>query len=79
MSYSKGTGMMCARPRTALKLLKRYTNENFSTKTQWQQWLDTNHDRLFFSDFGGYKFYVVPERYLDTPKSPPNESFWFPR
>ena len=64
---------------TALKLLKRYTNESFDTKTEWQAWLETNRDRLFFSDFGGYKFYVVPESYLDEPRPPANEALWFPK
>ncbi len=67
------------RQATALKLLKRYTNEDFDTKAQWQRWLDANRDRLFFSDFGGYKFYVAPERYCDIPRPPANEGFRFPR
>ena len=50
---------------TAKKLLGRYTSENFETGKEWQEWFDTNKERLFFSDVGGYKFFVVPERYLD--------------
>ena len=51
---------------TAKLLLKRYTNESFQTPQQWQSWFDDNKDRIFFTDFGGYKFLVVPEGYLDT-------------
>jgi hypothetical protein len=64
----------------ALKLLQRYTNEEFAAKAQWQQWLETNRDRLFFSDFGGYMFYVAPKDYADTSTRPAaDESFWFPK
>jgi len=50
---------------TARLLLKRYTNESFKTAEQWQQWFKDNRDRIFFSDVGGYKFFVVPKNYLD--------------
>jgi hypothetical protein len=46
-------------------LLTRYTNESFKTTEEWQQWFDGNRDRIFFSDVGGYKFFVVPKGYLD--------------
>jgi hypothetical protein len=46
-------------PELALRLLKRYTQENFETATQWRNWLDANRGRLFFSDVGGYKFFVA--------------------
>ena len=45
----------------ALRLLKRYTQENFSTAAEWKKWLTKNRDRLYFSDLGGYKFFVVPQ------------------
>ncbi len=45
----------------AKRLLKRYTHESFMTTAQWQQWLDTNRSRMFFSDVGGFKWYVMPE------------------
>jgi hypothetical protein len=51
---------------TARLLLSRYTNESFQTTEQWQSWFESNKDRIFFSDMGGYKFLVVPEGYLDT-------------
>jgi hypothetical protein len=46
-------------------LLKRYTNEwkRFNSKRQWRPWYDENREKIFFSDVGGYKFFVVPERY----------------
>lgn len=48
----------------AKKLLARYTNVSFETPQQWRQWFDTNKDRIYFTDIGGYKFLVVPEGYL---------------
>jgi hypothetical protein len=48
-------------PDRALRLLKRYTNETFDTAADWRKWLDQNRSRLFFSDVGGYKFFVGPE------------------
>jgi len=50
---------------TARLLLSRYTNESFQTAEQWQSWFESNKDRIFFTDVGGYKFLVVPEGYLD--------------
>jgi hypothetical protein len=44
--------------------LRRYTDFTFDTSEQWRRWLDNNRDRIFFSDFGGYKFFVIPEGYL---------------
>jgi hypothetical protein len=51
---------------TARLLLTRYTNESFQDAEDWRQWFQSNKDRIFFSDVGGYKFYVIPEGYLDT-------------
>jgi hypothetical protein len=47
----------------AKTLLDRYTQERFSTPAQWRTWFGSNRDRLFFSDVGGYKFYVIPKGY----------------
>lgn len=49
----------------ARKLLRRYCAETFETPDQWQAWFTKNHDRIYFTDVGGYKFLVVPEGYLD--------------
>jgi hypothetical protein len=50
---------------TAQRLLKRYTDRDFATPQQGRQWLQQNRNRIFFSDVGGYKFFVVPEGYLE--------------
>jgi hypothetical protein len=47
-------------PELALRLLQRYTQENYGTGAEWRAWLDKNRKRLFFSDLGGYKFFVSP-------------------
>ncbi len=47
------------RPDLALRLLKRYTQENFETPSHWRTWLNANRTRLFFSDVGGYKFFTL--------------------
>lgn len=45
-------------------LLTRYTNQSFQNSEDRKQWFENNRDRIFFSDVGGYKFFVVPEGYL---------------
>ena len=42
----------------AQRILERYTKEKFETAGEWKQWLDTNKNRLFFSDSGGYIWFV---------------------
>ena len=49
---------------TAILLLERYTGLRFEKPPQWKAWLDANRAKLFFSDVGGYRFYVLPEGYL---------------
>jgi hypothetical protein len=51
---------------TAKHVLARYTNESFQNVEDWKWWFENNRDRIYFSDVGGYKFFVVPEGYLDT-------------
>jgi len=51
---------------TARLLLARYTNQSFQNVDDWRQWFENNRDRIFFSDMGGYKFFVVPEGYPDA-------------
>jgi hypothetical protein len=51
----------------ARKVLGRYTRESFETPDQWQAWFKENRDRLFFSDVGGYKFFVKPMNYPVRP------------
>jgi len=50
---------------TARRLLARYTNRSFQNADGWKRWFVNNRDRIFFSDVGGYKFFVIPEGYLD--------------
>lgn len=45
-------------PELALRVLKRYTPEDFKTAEEWEAWYDQNKDRLFFTETGGYKFLV---------------------
>ncbi|TNJ46961.1 hypothetical protein KFZ70_05915 [Tamlana fucoidanivorans] len=40
------------------KILNRYTEENFETADEWQNWFDTNKNKLFFTEAGGYKWLV---------------------
>ena len=47
----------------AQKLLERYTERSFGSPNQWSEWLNTNKDRLYFTDFGGYKFMLMPKDY----------------
>ena len=59
-----------ARATAAHNALKRYTSESFSTRAEWQAWLDKNRGRIFFSDIGGYKFFVTPEGYAQSEAAP---------
>jgi len=49
------------RPELAYRVLKRYTTEDFADSKGWRSWLVNHHDRLFFTEAGGYKFMVAPE------------------
>jgi hypothetical protein len=51
---------------TARSLLARYTNESFQVAEQWQSWFENNKDSIFFSDVGGFKFFVVPKGYIES-------------
>ncbi|MDM3870966.1 hypothetical protein QSV34_06310 [Porticoccus sp. W117] len=42
----------------AQRVLARYTTQQFETPQQWRQWFDSNQDKLFFTEVGGYKFMV---------------------
>lgn len=44
-------------------LLRRYTVESFATPGEWQAWFEANRERIYFSDFGGFKFRVIPKGY----------------
>lgn len=40
------------------RILERYTEERFTSAEEWENWLNTNRDRLFFTESGGYKWLV---------------------
>lgn len=40
----------------AFRILKRYTNHNFTSAEEWSNWLTNNEKRLFFSEVADYKF-----------------------
>ena len=46
--------------KAARELLLHYTQESFTAPAEWKAWYEANQDRLFFSDRGGYKFYLRP-------------------
>jgi hypothetical protein len=54
----------------ALRLLKRYTGEAFDDAKDWRSWLDSNRDRLFFDEVGGYGFRVAPKGLTAPPRLP---------
>jgi hypothetical protein len=47
----------------ALKLLRRYTDEKYTTAKEYRAWLSQSRGRIYFTDVGGYKFRVVPKGY----------------
>jgi hypothetical protein len=59
------TGTSEKKADAARRLLARYTNESFQSAEQWQSWFEENKDRIFFSDVGGFKFFVVPKDYIE--------------
>lgn len=42
------------------RLLRRYTDQQFATAPLWRAWLTAHREALFFSDVGGYRFFVRP-------------------
>ena len=42
----------------ARRVLERYTGQSFALSNGWRKWLRDNRERLFFSDAGGYRWYV---------------------
>lgn len=42
----------------AYRILKRYTDNDFKTASQWRKWFDTFKTYLFFTEVGGYKFQI---------------------
>lgn len=62
------------------RILARYTDREFDVPAAWQAWLDGVRDDLFFSDVGGYRFYVddkagrARESIRGQRQDPPDES-----
>ena len=46
------------RPDLALRVLKKYTAENFETVKEWNEWLTKNRKKLYFSETNGYRFMI---------------------
>lgn len=42
----------------ARRILLRYTDESFASPVEWENWLKTNREKLFFTDSGGYKWMI---------------------
>jgi hypothetical protein len=58
------------RAELAMRVLKRYTTENFADAKGWRSWLDTNRSRIFFTEAGGYKFLVAPPSLIPPSRLP---------
>lgn len=58
----------------AQRLLQRYTTQKFETAGQWQQWLQANRSRLFFSEPSGYKFLVDLNQVGDEDPKPAGQA-----
>lgn len=46
------------RPELALRVLKRYTGEQFTTTKDWNNWLTKSRNKLYFSETDGYRFKI---------------------
>lgn len=44
----------------ALRILTRYTGEDFHSAPEWRRWLDAHRSNLYFSDVDGFKFHSAP-------------------
>ena len=42
----------------AKRILTRYTLVDFNTSAEWRRWYNTNKDKLFFTEAGGYYFLI---------------------
>lgn len=45
-------------PELALRVLKKYTPENFTAAKDWSAWLSKNKSRLYFTETDGYRFKI---------------------
>ncbi len=51
----------------ARRVLDRYMEQDGLSSKALRKWVNANRKRIFFSDWGGYKFRVIPEGYLARP------------
>jgi len=58
------------RPELALRILKRYTTEDFADARRWRSWLDSARGRLYFDEVGLFKFAVAPSDRTAPPRLP---------
>ncbi|MEZ5987759.1 MAG: hypothetical protein R3F30_01260 [Planctomycetota bacterium] len=49
----------------ARRVLARYTAQELDSAAEWRRWLEDNRERMFFSDVGGYRWFVAPK---DLPR-----------
>ncbi|PKQ63907.1 hypothetical protein BZG02_07810 [Labilibaculum filiforme] len=42
----------------AQRILLRYTEQHFTTQKEWENWFQSNKEKLFFTESGGYKWLV---------------------
>ena len=45
-------------PQLALKVLKKYTGQDFATATEWNKWVSDNKRKLYFSETDGFRFKI---------------------
>src|ERR1035437_4651678 len=60
-----------AKTPTVNKILARYLDGKTATPATAAAWLAENHDRIFFTDVGGYKFMAAPKGYLTAATTAP--------
>lgn len=58
-------------PDLARRVLERYTVEKFKSPTEWRNWFNTNKDKLFYTEAGGFKFIVNTYGNLSTAATKP--------
>ena len=63
---------------SALRILKRYTGQDFAALGDWRNWLDQHRDRLAFTEVGGFQWVVAdsadaahPVAGVSMPLEPP--------
>ena len=68
-----------AKAELALRILKRYTGQDFAAAGDWRNWLDLYRDRLAFTEVGGFQWVIADSADAAHPVagvSMPLESAW---